>query len=226
MIIEKLALVTANSASLQPFYSDILGFPVIRSEQGSFTVQAGWSELTFQERSDEADGEHYYHFAFTIPENKLPEAKAWIEARVPIGTEAGEDVSYSESWNSHSVYFEDPAGNILELIARHTMDNSVERPFDPKEDIICISEIGVPTADIPAAVEHLAKLGLMSYKTTNGSFNPIGDDNGLLLVVSTGRRWHFTNKTAESFPVRVHIREAGGLSFSSNEHGLTIENIN
>ncbi|WP_169084354.1 VOC family protein [Paenibacillus sp. PL91] len=226
MIIEKLVLVTANAASLQPFYRDILGFPVIRSEEGSFTVQAGWSELTFQETDDQSEGEHYYHFAFTIPENKLPEAKAWIEAMVPIGTEAGEDVSYSDSWNSHSVYFEDPAGNILELIARHTMNNRVERPFDPKQDIICISEIGVPTSDIPAAAGHLAKLGLMSYKTTNESFNPIGDDNGLLLVVSTGRRWHFTNKTAESFPVRVTVREAGELYFSKNEQGLTIENIN
>ena len=32
-----------------------------------------------------------------------------------------------------SVYFEDPAGNILELIARHTMDNAVDRPFDPQQ---------------------------------------------------------------------------------------------
>ncbi|HTG69548.1 MAG TPA: VOC family protein [Candidatus Udaeobacter sp.] len=226
MIIEKLLLVTGNAASIQPFYSDVLGLPVVRSGQGSFTVQAGWSELTFQETGQPDDEDHYYHFAFTIPENKLPEAKKWIEAMVPIGTEAGEDVSYSEAWNSHSVYFEDPAGNILELIARHTMNNSVDRPFDPKQDILCISEIGVPTRDVPAAVDHLAGLGLMTYKTRNDSFNPIGDDNGLLMVVETGRRWHFTSKTAESFPVRVKVREAGELYLSESEHGLSIENIN
>ncbi len=100
-------------------------------------------------------------------------------------------MSYSEAWNSHSVYFEDPAGNILELIARHTMNNSVDRPFDPKQDILCISEIGVPTRDVPAAVDHLAELGLMTYKTRNDSFNPIGDDNGLLMVVEDGQKMAF-----------------------------------
>ncbi len=49
MIIEKLLLITGSAASIQPFYSDVLGLPVVRSGQGSFTVQAGWSELTFQE---------------------------------------------------------------------------------------------------------------------------------------------------------------------------------
>lgn len=226
MIIEKLLLMTASAAAIQPFYSEVLGLPVIRSEQGSFTVQAGWSELTFREMDPQHAEKHYYHFAFTIPENRLPEAKKWIEALVPIGTEAGQDVSYSESWNSHSVYFEDPAGNILELIARHTMDNAAAHPFDPQQDILCISEIGVPTSSVPAAVDQFESLGLMTYKTRNGSFNPIGDDNGLLMVVETGRRWHFTDKTAESFPVRVTIRGIGELYLHENEQGLSIENIN
>lgn len=226
MIIEKLLLTTACTADIQPFYSEVLGLPIIHSEQGSFTVRAGRSELTIQEMEQKPAEEHYYHFAFTIPENRLPEAKTWIEAMVPIGTEAGQDVSFSESWNSHSVYFEDPAGNILELIARHTMDNATDRPFDPKQDILCISEIGVPTSKVPAAVDRFAELGLMTYKTRDDSFNPIGDDDGLLMVVETGRRWHFTNKTAESFPVNVTIRGIGELYLSENEHGLSIENIN
>jgi catechol-2,3-dioxygenase len=41
MIIEELVLVTANAASLQPFYSDVLGFPVIRAGQ---LYGAGWLE--------------------------------------------------------------------------------------------------------------------------------------------------------------------------------------
>jgi catechol-2,3-dioxygenase len=226
MIIEKLVLLTERAASILPFYRDVLGLPVIRSEQGGFTVQAGWSELTFQETGDQAAAAYCYHFAFTIPENKFTEAKQWIEALVPIGTEDGQDVSYSESWNSHSVYFEDPSGNILELIARHTMDNSVERPFDPPQDILCISEIGVTTSDVPTAVDQFAQLGIMTYKTRSDNFNPIGDDNGIFIVVEKGRRWHFTNKTAESFPVRVTVRGLGELYLEEGEHGLIIKNKN
>ncbi|WP_171056274.1 VOC family protein [Paenibacillus sinopodophylli] len=225
MIIEKLLLHTASVSALLPFYKDVLGLPVIRSGAEGFTVQAGWSELTFRELEQLPAVEHYYHFAFTIPENKLPEAKRWIEALTQLGTEAGQDISYSEAWNSHSVYFEDPAGNILELIARHTMNNAVSHPFDPKRDILCISEIGVPTAQVPAAVERLAELGLLTYKTRNESFNPVGDDNGLLMVVETGRRWHFTAKSAECFPVRVTVHGVGDLYLSEGEHGVTIENI-
>ncbi|CAM4357428.1 catechol 2,3-dioxygenase-like lactoylglutathione lyase family enzyme [Paenibacillus endophyticus] len=225
MIIEKLALHTANAVSLMPFYAEMLGLPVVSSEQGRFTVQAGWSELTFLELEQPPNEKHYYHFAFTIPENKLAEAKRWIEELVPIGTEAGQDISYSESWDSHSVYFEDPAGNILELIARHTMNNATDDSFDPKQHILCISEIGVPTGKVPSAVDQLAALGLMTYKTRNESFNPVGDDNGLMMVVETGRRWHFTDKTAECFPVRVTVQGVGELYLSENEHGLLIQNI-
>jgi len=224
MIIEQLVLSTEKAASILPFYRDVLGLPVIHSAQGSFTVQAGWSELTFQETGVQAAKAYCYHFAFTIPENKLPEAKKWIEALVPIGTEAGEDVSFSESWNSHSVYFEDPSGNILELIARHTMNNGVERPFDPSQDILCVSEIGVTTSNVPAAVNQFAELGIITYRTRSDNFNPIGDDNGIFIVVEKGRRWHFTNKTAESFPVRVTVRGLGELFLVEGEYGLSIEN--
>jgi catechol 2,3-dioxygenase-like lactoylglutathione lyase family enzyme len=223
MFIEKLVIATADAASLQPFYTDRLGLTLVHSERGSFTVRAGWSELTFQEPAAGGYQGEYYHFAFTIPENKLPEAKQWIESMVPIGTEAGADISFSESWNSHSVYFEDPAGNILELIARHTMSNGVDRPFDAKQDILCISEIGVPTLGVPAAVDRFAELGILTYKTRSSDFNPIGDDNGLLMLVETGRRWHFTNKTAESFPVRLKIQDLGELYLKEEESGLTIE---
>lgn len=224
MIIEKLMLLTEKATRILPFYRDVLALPVIRSEKDSFTVQAGWSELTFQETGDQAAEAYCYHFAFTIPENKLEEAKKWIEALVPIGTEAGQDVSYSESWNSHSVYFEDPSGNILELIARHTMDNGVERPFDPQQDILCISEIGITTSDVPTAVDQFAELGIMTYRTRNDNFNPIGDDNGIFIVVGKGRRWHFTNKTAESFPVHVTVCGLGELYLVEGEQGLLIEN--
>lgn len=225
MKIDKAIFQTASLKRIRSFYEELLGLPAVRSAKDSFTVRAGWSELTFVETESAAREGHYYHFAFTIPENKLPEAKAWIEAKTPIGAEAGKDISFSESWNSHSVYFGDPAGNILELIARHTMDNAVDRPFNPLEDLLCISEIGVPTHDVPGATERLERLGIKTYKTLSADFNPVGDDDGLFILVSPGRRWHFTDKTAECFPFEAAVRGIGEMRVYEGSRGLAVEII-
>ncbi|MCA0756158.1 VOC family protein [Paenibacillus sp. N4] len=223
MRIEKAKFQTASLKTIRSFYEELLGLPVVRSEEESFTVKVGWSEITFNETESAAREGHYYHFAFTVPENKLPEAKAWIEAKTSIGVEAGKDISFSESWNSHSVYFEDPAGNILELIARHTMGNAVDRPFDPQLDLLGVSEIGVPTKDVPEATDRLEELGVMTYKSRSDSFNPVGDDEGLFILVSPGRRWHFTDKTAESFPFEAAVRGIGEMRVYEDSRGLVVE---
>ncbi|MDQ0061900.1 VOC family protein [Paenibacillus harenae] len=221
MIIERAEFLTAGPLEgLILFYNEILRFPIVAGgESGRITFQAGSSQLTFVS-AESTEGKPYYHFAFNIPANKLDEAKAWISRHVQLGVEAGEDVSYSASWNSHSVYFADPAGNILELIARHTMDNEVDRPFDAEQDVLNISEIGLPAHDVRTAVDELEAIGIPTYKTRDDSFNPVGDDEGLFIIRTVGGRWHFTDKTAESFPIRAQIRGIGELYLYENGQQL------
>lgn len=223
MIMDSVKLYTAMlPEKLLPFYREVLGLPVVESAEGRFTVQAGYSSLTFVYQDSEGKEAPYYHYAINIPENKLDEAKRWIEAKVELGTENGADISYSELWDSHSVYFLDPAGNILELIARHTMDNAVDRPFDPKRDLLGISEMGLPTKDVPRAVDELEALGLPTYKRRDPVFNPVGDEGGIFIVVSPGRRWHFTDLTAACFPFQANVKGIGMLSLEEGESGLII----
>jgi hypothetical protein len=72
-----------------------------------------------------------YHFAFNIPENQIRSAKEWLMPRtVLLKDEQGNDYFQHSGWNSEAVYFKDPAGNILEFIARHDLSNAVDGDFD------------------------------------------------------------------------------------------------
>ncbi|MHA6482007.1 VOC family protein [Paenibacillus sp. strain BS8-2] len=229
MKITEVTFLAIDPLELLPFYRDGLRFPVVSASDEKLVVDAGATRICFIRRepgsSDSAreSDKPYYHFAFNIPENKLAEAKRWAESFVELGREAGNDISHSDAWNSDSVYFMDPGGNILELIARHTMDNAIDRPFDPERDIEGLSEIGLPTKDVPAAVDQLEAVGIRSYQGRSDSFNPVGDEEGMFIVVQPGRRWHFTNLTAEIYPFTVVVDGIGGLRLTEDEQGLVIE---
>jgi len=237
MKIKEATFLTKEPLELLPFYRDGLRFPVVTAEEDQLVVQAGatalrfvrWEPASSEEagsrltRSYEGQSTPYYHFAFNIPENKLDEAKGWIETVTELGKEAGRDISRSEAWNSDSVYFMDPAGNILELIARHTMDNGIQRPFDPDRDLQCLSEIGMPTRNVAFAVDQLEAIGIGSYQRRNDSFNPVGDEEGMFIVVQPGRRWHFTNLTAECYPFEVFVEGVGKLLLAEDEQGLKLQ---
>ena len=73
--------------------------------------------------------------------------------------ENGKDDFDSTNWNSHSVYFKDAAGNVLEFIARRDLKNSVEGEFNSSH-ILNVSEIGLPSEDVIGLANELcAKLG-------------------------------------------------------------------
>lgn len=229
MNITEATFYSAAPLKLLPFYRDGLRFPVVSASEEELIVEAGATRLRFARWKPSSSSAMasipYYHFAFNIPENKLGEAKRWVESFAELGREGGKDISRSDAWNSDSVYFLDPGGNILELIARHTMDNAIDRPFDPELDVQRISEIGLPTANVPYAVDLLEDLGMKSYQGRNDDFNPVGDEAGMFIVVPPGRRWHFTNLSAECFPFEAVVDNIGLLRLSEGERVLVIERV-
>src|SRR5690606_37168328 len=115
-------------------------------ECASLAVKAGSTDLVFMQAPSEFEGG--YHFAFNIPENQFAAAKAWISSRVPLlRDENGQDEFHSESWNSHSVYFKDAMGNVLEFIARHNLKNAAT-PDLGGAHFLNVSEIGLPSEDV------------------------------------------------------------------------------
>lgn len=56
--------------------------------------------------------------------------------------ENGEDEADVPFWPAHSCYFEDPASNIVELVARYMENPTSEAPFTTNNSLN-ISEIGL-----------------------------------------------------------------------------------
>lgn len=179
---------TRDLAAQQDFYEHTLELPVLEASEQAFTVQVGTTHLTFQTTEQE---DVLYHVAFTVPRNKTAQAKQWAEARFPLLTNpAGMEEFAGGSWNSWSIYFRDPANNILEFIAHYDLVRETTGNFGPT-GMLHVSEIGLPVDNVPAQVDHLqAWLGAEPYKRQRSdAFTAVGDIYGLFIMVSTGRLW-------------------------------------
>jgi hypothetical protein len=203
MNITYLELPTKDLHAQWEYYSSVLELPVRMFEE-SLEVIAGETALLFTKADPDFDGA--YHFAFNIPENQFQASKKWIASRIPMLSDVeGKDEFESKNWNSHSVYFKDAAGNVLEFIARHSLKNAVEGEFDSSQ-ILNISEIGLPSEDVIGwAHELCTKLNILVFKQeSNENFTPVGDDNGLLILPLKDRIWiPNSGVPAKLLPVKV-----------------------
>jgi hypothetical protein len=160
----------------------------------TLTVTAGGTELLFT-RDASGAAPPFYHFAFNIPENKIVQAHEWQIRRSPLLPIPGtlrdpamppEVVDYRH-WNAHSIFFFDPAGNVVEYIARHDLRNPASGSFGP-HDILYASEIAFVVDDVLKAVPAVAAASRLStYGTASEAFAALGDEKGLLLIMKRGR---------------------------------------
>ncbi|QOS77355.1 VOC family protein [Paenibacillus sp. JNUCC31] len=208
MIFEEVRLYTARLEDIKHFYIDILGLQLLEESEHSFTLRVGLTKMIFMR--SEADQNPFYHFAWLIPTNRFQEAKAWAAARVRLSRHEDQDETYSTNWDSHSLYFEDPAGNILELIAHHPLHNESDHPFSEKE-LLQVCEVGLVTEDVLSTVDELERMGLKRWREISDTFAPIGDANGLFIVVKKERTWFFSEQKSNIYPLEVSIRDVGKL---------------
>lgn len=190
---------------MKAFYADVLELPILRATDEHLAFRAGTTTITF-ERVDPASETRppFYHFAFNIPEDKIVAAHDWQSARTPLFTTPAhmrdpkypDDVRHFRSWNAHSVFFADPAGNVLEHIARHDLKDDPEpheqdvgdRSFTSR-DILYASEIALVSDDVPqTSNDIMSTFDLAPYRPGSEQFQAIGDEHGLLLVFKRGRQ--------------------------------------
>jgi catechol-2,3-dioxygenase len=217
MIIRQLRLPTTHLAAQLAFYRDVLSLQVVASGAGHFAVHAGATRLIF---TTEGEAAPVYHFAFNVPRNGFPSACAWIEARVPLIADAnGATTWHSDGWNADMLYFYDPAGNIVEFIARQTLDYERATPFS-SADIQCISEIGWAVDDVRATVTDLsARLRLPVYDGEGSdTFSTVGDEYGLLIVVRKGRAW-FPTQDRPALEGDTHVAITSGAPAQTYTQG-------
>lgn len=200
----------ASLSAMKAFYGKTLDLRIMDEGADRFSVEAGETRLTFIGSDVAGDRGPFYHFAFTIPENKILQALEWQKTRTPLlaiperNRAAGYpvDVVDYRHWNAHSIFFLDPAGNVLEYIARHDLENGNTATFD-WADLLYISEIGLVVDDvIEAAGEVRAMAAVPQYKGGDAGFMAMGDEYGLVLVMKRGRVIDFTGNAEHG--VRVY----------------------
>ncbi len=198
----ELQLLTSDLEVQHRFYADLLGLNVLEFTQDFLMVRVGSSRLKFTQQTGFSGR---YHLAFDVPENQLESAKTWLEARVAlIPDRVGRQVFESENWNANQIYFRDPQGNILELIARHDLENASQAEFSTS-GLLNISEIGLACDNVPNLVQWLQeRLHLEVYKSSSDTFAPVGDAQGLLILVQNAREW-FPNTGVHATPQPVNI---------------------
>lgn len=222
----RLCLRTHRLADLASFYGTTLGLPIHRPADDRVEITCGRTVIEFTQTADST--QPYYHFAFNIPQNKLDQAIAWMKPRCPLVKRSGGDevVFHFENWNAHAIYFIDPAGNIGEFIARHTLKNDAPGDFGIG-DILCASEIGVVSPDVRATVAQIENgVGVETYKSASDEFAAVGDEQGLFIVVKTGRAWFSSDRKAEVFPAEAMVRGTklrNGLRIDHSSFAVTSE---
>ena len=219
MNILELEVSSVDLPGQRDFYANILELPVTL-DSAILEIKVGQTILRFTQAPSEFIGA--YHFAFNIPENQYQAAKQWIASRIPLlQDKTGKEDFESQTWNSTSLYFLDAAGNILEFIARHTLNNGSSEGFDSRQ-ILNISEIGLPSENVIELANDLCtRLGLSVYKQeADENFTPVGDDNGLLILPIKDRIWMpDSGVPAKLLPVKVKLeansreREVRGVPY-------------
>jgi hypothetical protein len=203
MYITKLELYSIEVQAQREYYAHILELPAELTSSG-LRVKAGETDMIFSQAPSDFSGA--YHFAFNIPSNQFESAREWISGRQALLRDSsGKEVFHSNAWDSDSIYFLDAAGNVLEFIARYTLQNPAEGAFDSRH-ILNVSEIGLPSEDVVGlANEICSKLEVSVYKQEpNDNFTPVGDENGLLILPKQDRIWMpDSGVPARMLPVRV-----------------------
>jgi hypothetical protein len=171
--IHELVLPAAEPAALASFHDQFPSSTRVRFEKG---------------------GDVCSHYAINVAPHRFHEAVRWARERVEL---LHDDVPFPD-WRARSAYFYDPAGNIVELIARERAPGS--------ELFLEVSEVGLPVTDVTGAVAFLEReLGLPHFSGDRTSFSAVGDDRGLFIVVPVGRPWLFTDRPAPADPIEVTI---------------------
>ena len=221
MKIKTLTLYSQDLERQKDFYGQVLGFEIVNDGANKFSVQVGFTELTFEQSHEK----HPYHYCFLIPSNKLNEAQHWFSERLDlIKIEGDRTVQQFDSWNADSIYFYDGAGNLAECIVRYDLENQSPRPFE-NPDIIGVNEIGMPTSDIFKINESLEmKMGSMFWKGDRQRFGTNGSQEGLFLLVNSEvkKSWFPTDLPTASSPFGATV-EVDNRSFEVKFQNQEIE---
>jgi catechol 2,3-dioxygenase-like lactoylglutathione lyase family enzyme len=190
----RLLVAEAVAKATERFYRDVLGLP---AADAGFRVGHTNVEL-----APVAEAEPFYHFALRVPRNRFAAAREWLFDRTPVLGEARFD-----TWDAEACYFEDPAGNIAELIAHRGLPEEGPEGVFAGTELLGVCELGVVGPETRGMAATLEEIGLELW---DGSLEPgrlafMGTRAGVLILCPEGRGWMPTDRPAEPHPVEATL---------------------
>lgn len=217
MKIRHLHLQTARLDALRTFYADVFDRQP-RPLNDGFAIEFGRTTVEF---SHVSSAEPRYHFAVNVPNQRFRETADRLADRTTLLSAGGDTEFYFEAMHADAVYCRDPAGNIVELIARRNLTTPDEDSH--RNSFLEVSEIGLPVSDVVRFASAFdAKLGVTPHVPGSESFAAVGDDHGLFILTATGRDWFPTDDPAALYPVTVTIDRPLPEPYRVPEHPYTI----
>jgi hypothetical protein len=180
---------------LRDFYGGELGLPL-----DGDAIMIGETRLRFRVEP----GGAFYHFALLVPGDRFPAALQWTRGRVEL---LG-DVFEFENWDAEAVYFHDPAGSIVELIAHHGLEENGRAGIFAADELVGFSELGI-VGDPPRLLQQLETEGLELWSGTVDEPDRlafVGEKGRTLIIAPPGRGWLPTDRPAEPHPVEYVLK--------------------
>src|SRR5699024_3420629 len=201
LMFKKVIFHTHKLKALQRFYANVLELDITNQSDEGFTVKIGTTDVTFQLSDEKAR----YHFAINIPGNQFVLMKYWMQDRLTLNKTSGLNEVYYSSFDADSMYFEDPAGNLIELIGRRKRDLfgtlTKEAFFDVSEVALVtpnVSEIGETLQDIGIPLRH-------GLEVNPKGVNFLGMGDTYIALAPSPWKWNFSDMEARTYPVEITL---------------------
>ena len=201
----ELAVAAARLEAVADFYEQALGFAVERHDSG-VVIPVGDDVLELVATGDGTDP--FHHFALLVPGDRFDAARAWLGERTEtLARDDGETVFAFDFWDARAVYFHDPAGNIVELIAHAgTAEGSGAAGDFSAAELAGLSEVGIVVDDTAAAVAALERdVGLELWSGSAEQLAFVGAKAHTLILAPPGRGWLPTGRPAEAHAATVTV---------------------
>jgi catechol 2,3-dioxygenase-like lactoylglutathione lyase family enzyme len=181
--------------ALEVFYGETLGLGELQVGETQLELVPG-------------DGEPFYHFALLVPGDRFKAAHGWIGERAELlpDRESGDSVFEFEAWDALACYFEDPAGNIVELIAHRGLGETGATGGFAGGELIGFSELGL--VGNPATMAGVLRV-VLDVPLWDGTVDEpgrlafLGERGRTLILAPEGRGWLPTGRPAEPHPVEA-----------------------
>lgn len=210
---KKVTLYTNQLEDMKGFYEYQLGFRIVEEDETSFTLSIGESQLVFRESERAA----VYHFALNIPGNQFTLAKWWAGERVTLNRQEGMDEVFYANFDADAFYFQDPAGNVVEFIARRSVDRMGNFTVD---SLLDISEVSITTPDVEEVGEAIESMDI-PVRGNKGidpkSLNFLGSGHTYIILVAPKRTWYFSKQKSETHPLSIELSD--GRQIDITEEG-------